>query len=152
MLKGVSNQATAHGSSRVLKGLILVCALLPATSCGDQTSPGPEESRSFTGVWEGSVDGEGLRMELTEEPSGRLTGRVLILGAEETIILPIDEGSRPEPDSLYLDVSGPIRPPLGCSRFFTGRRIGDDRISGVSHVRCGHDPLTGKAWTVTRQS
>ena len=129
--------------------LLLAIAML--SSCSDDKPIAVQPSDSFTGVWEGTINSSRLRLELLEDPPGLITGRVILEQAHATDTLTIGNGKRPEPDSLYLDVSGPIRPPLGCGELFSGRRDRADHLVGDHYYRCGHDPPTVTAWSVNRQ-
>lgn len=129
---------------------VLVATILAA--CSDDEPLVIPPGDSYTGVWVGTVDGVELRFEIRESPDGVITGRVILGGPESADTLTITDGRRPEPDSLYLDVSGPIGPPLGCVEWFSGRRDDPNRLVGGHYYRCGHDPaVTVTAWSASRQ-
>ena len=149
---------TTCGSGRawaqVLALLLLVVFLLPTSSCSDEDSVVMKPYSSLTGTWEGTLNGEGLRMELNEAKPGVITGRVIFGWPEPTDTLAIDIGTHTDADSMYLDVSCRAAfPPLRCTRFFSGRRESPNRISGDYHELYGHETRwTIREWTVRRRS
>jgi hypothetical protein len=131
--------------------LLLVSSFLYMSSCSLEKSLVVESPVSFTGTWEGILNGYGLWMELNEAENGIITGYVIFSSPYSTDTLAIESGEHLNADSLYLDVLNPIGPPIGCDEVFYGRSNGPDRLSGDCYIRCGHDPLIIKEWTVNRQ-
>ena len=87
---------------RIVIAVAVLLAIAMLSSCSDDEPIAVQSSDSFTGVWEGTIDGDRLRLELFEDSRGLITGRVILERAHATDTLTIGTGQRPEPDSLYL--------------------------------------------------
>jgi hypothetical protein len=131
--------------------LLLLSSFIATSSCSLEKSLIVESSVSLTGTWVGFLNDYGLLMELNEAEHGNITGSVIFSWPSSTDTLVINSGEHLNSDSLYLDISDQIGPPIGCIQVFYGRSDGPDRLFGDLYSWCGHSPLIITEWTVIRQ-
>jgi len=110
-----------------------------------------ESGVTVTGYWTGTLGDSGtLRMYLTEVHADSIAGWVVIdLGANVDSVK-VKDGRHPSPDSLYLDVSCALGPPVGCVRLLEGRLDTNDHVTGRYRAQDGHDPPFTLLWSATR--
>lgn len=108
-------------------------------------------SDPVSGYWTGTLeDKRSLRMYLVEVSPDSVTGWVVMDSGLRVDSLEVRQGRHLPADSLYLDVSNIVGPPIGCTQMLEGALDASNRVAGDFKGRCGHDPAFSLGWSATR--